>query len=234
MLAVKVLHGTEKFTFECFIGYVPYSTTCVMFMLHIYDLAVKPFQLCLWWKTCYFCTRSQDIPDWVCGDQNMCFKPSHDLFLTLTKWFSTKTFVRGDFLFSSSLASAQDGAFMELFIECRTSVFRFEPDLCTRSKTQPAAFVTLPAGLSGQNPIWSPFLSFVTLLHPHNPPCELCIWHWYIRLNCFSHIETNYNHGIRKCTSSRWLSPDLQYVSASWVRTATSHVGTAEEKAAAL
>lgn len=94
MLAVKVLHSTEKFTFECFIGYVPYSTTCVMFMLHIYDLAVKPFQLCLWWKTCYFCTRSQDIPDWVCGDQNMCFKPCHDLFLTLTKWFSTKTFVR--------------------------------------------------------------------------------------------------------------------------------------------
>lgn len=179
--------------------------------------------------------KSQDIPSWVCGDQDRCFKPQHDLFLTLTKWFSTKTFVSGDFLLPSSLASAQDGAIMELFIECRTSVSAgFEPDLCTRSKTQPAAFVTLPAGLSGQNPIWSPFLSFVTLLHPHNPLCELCIWHWYIRLNCFSHIETNYNHGIRKCTSSRWLSPDLRCVSASWVRAATSHVGAEEQKAPAV
>lgn len=77
--------------------------------------------------------------------------------------------------YRSWFASLQDDACKDDACKdsaCGSGTNQWALSQCYRWPSHTAAFESLPAGLSDKNPIWAPFLSYVTLLQPHNPLSE--------------------------------------------------------------
>lgn len=68
--------------------------------------------------------------------------------------------------YRSWFASLQDDACKDS--ACGSGTNQWALSQCYRWPSHTAAFESLPAGLSDKNPIWAPFLSYVTLLQPQS------------------------------------------------------------------
>lgn len=82
----------------------------------------------------------------------------------------------------------------------------FEQKPYTWFKIEPVAVVILPAGLSDQNPIWTPLSVICIPAVPSWSPLWPWMWRWYIPLNCFCRDETYYGGGFMRRRLDSWLS----------------------------